>query len=120
MDLFSCEIINDIMVVSFNTTIINYAIVNEVKEYFSFIIEKLENPKLILNLQDVKFIDSLGIGALVTVYYRGQKKFEEKLKFILVNVNPIVETALSSIKMDTLFDFSKNVDAALKSLNSNN
>jgi anti-sigma B factor antagonist len=58
--------------------------------------------KLTLCLQNIRFIDSTGIGVLISALKTAR---ENKGTFILQNVNKDVYSLLSLMKLDKVFDF---------------
>lgn len=65
--------------------------------------------RVILDLQDVEFLDSSGLGALVAVMkaYGADKSLE------LAALNPIVEKVLRLTRMDTVFRIHSSADTAV-------
>jgi len=70
------------------------------------------NRKILLNLADINYIDSSGIGTLVTSYTTIRNRGGE-LK--LVNLSKRAHDLLHIAKLHTLFDIKDDEDAAVKS-----
>ncbi|TCO09095.1 STAS domain-containing protein [Natronoflexus pectinivorans] len=61
------------------------------------------NYKIVLDLENIRFIDSTGIGVLISIL---KSTRENNGSFILQNVNKDVMSLLSLMKLDKVFDFS--------------
>ena len=70
------------------------------------------NRKILLNLADITYIDSSGIGALVSCYTTIRNRGGE-LK--LVSLSKRAHDLLHIAKLHTLFDIKDDEDAAVKS-----
>ncbi|MGB2629281.1 MAG: STAS domain-containing protein [Candidatus Acidiferrum sp.] len=70
------------------------------------------HKQILLNLGDVHFIDSSGLGALVSGYTSVQKQGGE-LK--LLNLTDKVSNLMQITKLYTIFDIAKDEAAAVKS-----
>lgn len=73
------------------------------------------NLPVILDLSNVSFIPSTGLGALVSLM-RAIKK--EGRRFVLVGLQPDVRTALAVTHLDKLLELHTSFDEALKRLRS--
>lgn len=69
---------------------------------FQRIVREDSSPTLIIDFQDVPYVDSAGIGALTMGYVHRQK---DKRGILLVGVSPRVRTALQVTKVDQFFQF---------------
>jgi len=69
---------------------------------FQRIVREDTSPTLIIDFQDVPYVDSAGIGALTMGYVHRQK---DKRGILLVGVSPRVRTALQVTKVDQFFQF---------------
>lgn len=69
---------------------------------FQRIVREDNSPTLIIDFQDVPYVDSAGIGALTMGYVHRQK---DKRGILLVGVSPRVRTALQVTKVDQFFQF---------------
>jgi anti-sigma B factor antagonist len=70
------------------------------------------NKKIVLNLQDVNYIDSSGIGELVSAFTTTKNQGGE-LK--LLNLTKKVNDLLQITKLDTVFDVKDDEASAVKS-----
>ena len=70
--------------------------------------------KFIINFDKVDFIDSLGVGDLLSSYV-STKNLEGKIK--LLKVAPKIHLIFKVTLMDRLFEFFEDEDAAIKSFN---
>jgi anti-sigma B factor antagonist len=73
------------------------------------------NLPVILDLSNVSFVPSTGLGALVSLM-RSIKK--EGRRFILVGLQPDVRTALAVTHLDKLLEIHTSIEDALKRLRS--
>ncbi len=64
---------------------------------------KSNNYNLVLNLENIRFIDSTGIGVLISALKTTR---QNNGTFMLSNVNKEVMGLLSLMKLDKVFDFS--------------
>ncbi len=64
---------------------------------------KRNNYNLVLNLENIRFIDSTGIGVLISALKTTR---QNNGTFMLSNVNKEVMGLLSLMKLDKVFDFS--------------
>lgn len=69
---------------------------------FQRIVREDSSPTLIIDFQDVPYVDSAGIGALTMGYVHRQK---DNRGILLVGVSPRVRTALQVTKVDQFFQF---------------
>jgi anti-sigma B factor antagonist len=76
---------------------------------FQTLIREDETEMLILDFSAVPYIDSAGIGAMVTGYVHRQKAGRSLL---LVGVQPRVRTALQVTKVEQFFRFADALPAA--------
>jgi len=68
-----------------------------------------DSDRVILNLENVEFIDSSGLGAVVAA----MKTLKKSQKMDLAALHPIVRQVFKLTKLDTVFDIFENADAAL-------
>jgi len=66
--------------------------------------------KIIIDLSNVDFIDSSGLGALISVL----KSKTEKQELILCHLSKSVEKLFTLTRMDQAFKIEKNRDSAIK------
>ena len=70
-----------------------------------------ENPRrLILDLSDVQYIDSSGVGSMVDIFRRLKKK---QFTMILVNPSARVRALLEITRLDEFFTMATTADEAL-------
>ncbi|WP_010422610.1 STAS domain-containing protein [Anaerophaga thermohalophila] len=84
-----------------DTDRLNATIAPEVKAQLNSNLNKPE-VNFILNLQKIKFIDSTGIGVLISALKTAR---QNNGNFYLTNVNKEVMDLLSLMKLDKVFDF---------------
>lgn len=60
------------------------------------------NYRLVLNLENIRFIDSTGIGVLISALKTAR---QNNGSFLLQNVNKDVMGLLTLMKLDKVFDF---------------
>lgn len=82
----------------------------------SFILKKIESQKynIIINLQEVSYIDSSGIGALISSL-SNLKKYQGTLK--ITNIHDSVKKVFELTKLTSFFEIFDNAEAALDSYN---
>jgi len=68
--------------------------------------------RIIVDLQDVQFMDSSGLGAIVASF----KLTGHKGDFVLCNMNEAVSEIFSLTHMDTLFDIYPNADEGFQKM----
>jgi len=66
---------------------------------------KSKGVKLVLDLQNIKFIDSTGIGVLISALKTAR---QHNSSFVLCAVQEDVMSLLKLMKLDQIFDFSQN------------
>jgi len=62
--------------------------------------------RVVLDLSQVSFVDSVGLGALLAVWTTGQRR---SIDVELVNLNPRVGELVSVTKLDQVFNKMKNL-----------
>jgi len=100
----------NVAIVSFdNDTKINASISPNLK---SSIIDLFQSKpqKLIFDLTHVKFIDSAGFGALISILKIAQK---ENASFVLCCLSPEVADLMEIMQLDKVFDIFQNLEQAL-------
>jgi len=70
------------------------------------------HSQVILNLQDVGFMDSAGLGAVISVYRKVKLDGGE---FRVYGLSPEVSALFDLVRMQRLFDIHKDKESALKS-----
>jgi len=86
------------------------AVVLQFKDFFREIAEK-GAQRLILDMKDVQFMDSSGLGAVVAA----MKSLGPGRKLDLANLTQTVEKVFKLTRMDTVFKIYPTVDDAIKS-----
>lgn len=81
------------------------------KNIFGFI--KENNPLLILDFRHVEFVDSTGLGALISILRKIQS---QEGQLALTNVNTEVESIFEVTRLHKLFKIEANLDHAIESL----
>ena len=79
---------------------LNAAIAPKIKEDLTEIF-KTKGSKVILNLDSIKFIDSTGIGTLISALKAARQSDDI---FVLSNVQPEVMSLITLMKLDKIFD----------------
>ena len=83
---------------------------NEVKEYVKPFLEDAKISGLILNFANVNFIDSSGIGLVVSIFKSLQKR---KAKFALSDLSQKNREIFNMTRLDKILTISENDDQAL-------
>jgi anti-anti-sigma factor len=113
MDITIREL-NDIVIIDIGGDILQY----EVKGFslYHHVKDQLHAGKrnLIINFEKVDFIDSLGVGDLLSSYV-STNNLGGKIK--LVKVAPKIQSIFQVTLMDRLFEFFDDEEAAIKSFN---
>ena len=73
----------------------------------------LGNYKIIINMEDITYIDSSGLNVLITIYKRIKK---EKGEFRIVNISPEIKRVLGMTRLDKSFDIYEDEESAIKEL----
>lgn len=84
----------------------------EANDFHEAIVQALEKDKkkIVIDLEEVKFISSWGIGILMYGYTTTTNSGGE---FILASVSEIILETLKKVKLDKLFERYSSVDEAL-------
>ncbi len=80
---------------------LNTLVAPEVKEELNGLLSQ-PGDGFILNLQNIKFIDSTGIGVLISALKTAR---QNNRSFLLSNVNSEVLSLFKMMKLDQVFDF---------------
>jgi len=110
-NLFKQQMIEDVVVVKLLKRLAREN-VPEFKENIIPLMEKSESDKLILDLSDVEWVDSAGIGVLVLLYKRMKEK-DKLIKFVH-NSQKLTEI-FTILKLDKIFEILPDVDTAVNS-----
>ncbi len=73
------------------------------------------DKNIVLDLADVTYIDSMGIGELATAYRKLQ---EQGRGLTIVNVPRPIRDLLSIVRLDTVFEIYRDVDEAATAMKS--
>ena len=111
MLLYHIEKEEDIYIIRFNGDLIASTVTN-IKDEIYEIYSSEENPKVIFDFSDVSFMDSSGIGFLVSVLKDLSKK-NAKLK--LANMNITLTNTLKQVQLYSFFEVYPTVDEAIES-----
>ena len=104
--------INNIHVASFEyISRFNSLISDAVKEELNNLFNK-PNIKLILNLDEIKFIDSSGFGVLLSVMKTANINYGQ---FKLCSINKEVMDLIRLLQLQNVFDIYTNLDECLNS-----
>jgi len=82
----------------------------KLKELSIGLLEK-KGTRFIINLQDVDYMDSSGIGALIFICSTMKK---QNLKLALTNIHGSVKKVIELTKLTSYFPISETMDDALK------
>jgi len=69
--------------------------------------------RLVIDLQDVTFLDSMAIGALVSLYRKGR---QQGGRVALCGLNPFVANVLHMVTVDGVFEVYDDVAAAVQAM----
>jgi len=94
---------NKIVGIIEETDRLNATIAAEVKEELNKNLNDSAETDFVLDLQNIKFIDSTGIGVLISALKTAR---QNNGNFMLTHVNKEVMDLLSLMKLDKVFDFS--------------
>lgn len=112
------KISGDIIIVKALESRIDAKIAQEFKEKMIQVVDE-GNKKIILNLSEVDFIDSSGLGVIISILKRLNKNSskDDTNEFVLCGTQQAVKTILSLTRMDRIFQIFENEEKALVSLN---
>lgn len=111
-ELFNVRLMGDTAVVRPLTAMINFDVVPDLRGYIEDVLRQSEKKHLLLDLEDVEFVDSLGIGMLAVLANSARKRGG---RLRLAAVRSIVMAALSAALVDTLMDVYDTVAEAVGS-----
>lgn len=104
---------NGITIVSFdNHDRFNAVIYQEVKDKLNSLIQP--NGNMILDLKGVKFIDSSGFGAMLSVFKTSRKN---NSTFKICNINSEVFELVKLMKLHNVFEIHDSLEKCLTSFN---
>jgi anti-anti-sigma factor len=111
MLLYHIDKEEDINIIKFNGDLIA-GTVTSIKDEIQQIYQSEEKPKIIFDLSDVNFMDSSGIGFLVSILKDLNKK-DSKLK--LANLNTTLTNTLKQVQLFSFFEVYESLDEAIES-----
>lgn len=112
---FKISQIDDITVIKFLGKKFTFNNSNEVRTKINQLIDE-NNRWFIFDLSEVEYMDSSGLGSLVTLYKNLERKedsFSENRKMVFANISKPVETIFSIFRMDTIIKTFSSVDDAI-------
>ncbi|MBF0280623.1 MAG: STAS domain-containing protein [SAR324 cluster bacterium] len=89
--------------------------VSEVQNYLKPLIQDESTTGIVLNLENVLYIDSSGFGLLISVYQSLRKR---EIKFALCDVDEKIIEYFARMKIDRFLDVYPNEKSALTGLDS--
>jgi len=108
---FETEIKDEIAVLRVTASRLDASIAPELKKVVSTIIND-GTSRILLDLQSVKFMDSSGLGAVISSF----KLTGQKGDFVICNINETVHEIFSLTHMDRLFDIYPSVDEGFQKM----
>lgn len=85
---------------------------NKLKLYFNKIFES-SHKRIVLNFQEVTYIDSSGIGALLNIFKESKKR---EIKILFSNIHGSVKKVIELTKLDDYFPIVRTQEEALEKL----
>jgi anti-sigma B factor antagonist len=85
---------------------------NKLKLYFNKIFET-SHKRIVLNFQEVTYIDSSGIGALLNIFKESKKR---EIKILFTNIHGSVKKVIELTKLDDYFPIVRTQEEALEQL----
>jgi anti-sigma B factor antagonist len=85
---------------------------NKLKLYFNKIFES-SHTRILLNFQDVTYIDSSGIGALLNIFKETKKR---SIKMFFINIHGSVKKVIELTKLDDYFPIVRSEEEAMAQL----
>ena len=105
------EVIDEVVVVTFsNVDKLNILIADAVKNELTMVVRDFD--KILLNLNGVRFIDSTGLGVLITMFKRAR---ENDKVFKICCVEPDAMELIRITKLDNVFDIYTFKEEGIKS-----
>jgi anti-anti-sigma factor len=102
-----------IEIITFTVSNINALITDKIREEIINVISN-SNPKVIIDLSGVEYIDSSGFGCFLSIM-RAARSSYGILKF--ANPEPAVMELFETLHLQTVFQIYENVDLCIKSFN---
>ncbi len=95
------------------TDSLDYTVCGEFRDVVLQRLQQAAARRLVIDLQDVTFLDSLSIGALVSLNARGRDKGG---RVALCGLSPLVANVLQMVTVDAVFEVFADVSSALETL----
>ena len=92
--------------------ILEEASIQQINEELGQLIAEVDNPKLLLDFENVEHLSSAALGSLITANNKIREK-EGQLR--LTHINPQIYEVFSITKLDDHFQIHDDADAALAS-----
>jgi len=86
----------DVFIITAKMDTLDYTNHGEMISIFGRVMKK----KILVDLSEVRFIDSVGIGTLVTMYYKTNRTKQE---IKVVGVNPNIMNSIKALGVDNVF-----------------
>ncbi len=108
---FEVEIKEGIAVVAVTAGRLDASVAPELKKVVSNVIDD-GTSRIMLDLQRVQFMDSSGLGAVISSF----KLTGQKGEFVICNMNEAVKEIFELTHMDRLFDIYPNADEGFQKM----
>ena len=108
---FESEIIDGIAIVSVKASRLDANVAPDLKKAVSDIIDA-GTSRIMLDLEEVQFMDSSGLGAVISSF----KLTGQKGEFVICNMNEAVREIFTLTHMDRLFEIYPNADDGLQKM----
>lgn len=95
------------------TRSLDYSVCGEFRDLVMHRLKQHATSRLVIDLQNVTFLDSLSIGALVSLHRQGK---EQGGRVALCGLTPFVANVLQMVTVDDLFEVFADVPRAVDSL----
>ena len=89
--------------------ILEEATIQQIADEVAQIIDDAQNPKVLINFQDVEHLSSAALGTLITINNKLRRK-EGQLR--LSNINPQIQEVFQITKLNKLFKIYDDVEEA--------
>jgi anti-anti-sigma factor len=102
---------NKVDIISFNVDKINALIADDLKNDIIRILDNT-NPRVVLNLKGVRYIDSTGFGCFLSVYKAARNNYGS-MKFACPE--PAIVRLLETLNLNTIFEIFDDLEDCIKS-----
>ena len=99
----------------FNFDISNLENVRSLRDELERLISGIENPAILVNFENVSYVDSTGLGNIIRMFEMIRKK---RGKFLVCNLNVDVEKIFKITTLDSVIEIYSSEKDALESLRS--